>query len=65
MKKDAALVVGVAYQSKSLEEGEEFPFEDDDDETNTVIENECDNDYTNIYQSLEDNENEEPEEIKR
>jgi hypothetical protein len=29
----------------------EFPF-DDDDERNTVIENECENDYKNIYQSL-------------
>lgn len=25
----------------------------DDEETNTVIENECDNDYTNLYNSEE------------
>jgi len=35
----------------------------DDDETNTVIENECDNDYTNLYQSFEVEE--ETEEMRR
>lgn len=35
----------------------------EEDETNTVIENECDNDYTNLYQSFEVEE--ETEEMRR
>ena len=33
--------------------GEEVPI-DEEDETNTVIENECENDYDDIYQTLEE-----------
>ena len=36
---------------------------DDDDDANTVIENECDNDYTNLYRSFEVEE--ETDEMKR
>jgi hypothetical protein len=36
---------------------------DEQDETNTVIENECDNDYTNLYRSFEVEE--ETEEMRR
>ena len=34
--------------------GEEvdFPLANEDDETNTVIENECENDYQNLYSSV-------------
>lgn len=39
---------------KRAPEDVDFPLGNEDDETNTVIENECDNDYDNIYQSLED-----------
>jgi hypothetical protein len=34
------------------EEDELINVENDEDETNTVIENECDNDYGNIYTSM-------------
>ena len=37
--------------------------QEEDDETNTVIENECENDYTNLYQSFEVEE--ETEEMRR
>jgi hypothetical protein len=36
---------------------------DEEDETNTVIENECDNDYANLYRSFEVEE--ETEEMRR
>jgi hypothetical protein len=41
----------------------EITIQNEDDETNTVIENECDNDYTNLYQSFEVEE--ETEEMRR
>lgn len=39
-------------QNIEAEEEVEFPMANEDDETNTVIENECENDYGNIYSSL-------------
>jgi len=39
-------------------------FFDDDDEINTVIENECDNDYADIYQSIGEDDAE-TEELRR
>ena len=38
---------------KAIAEEVDIPLSDDDD-TNAVIENECENDYQNIYKSIDD-----------
>lgn len=45
---------------------ENFGYDEDDDdaETNTVIENECDNDYMDIYQSIGDDD-QQTEELRK